>query len=1417
MSYLNIIKTLLILCISGITPTYAQQNLSSINNRVVSAPPDVATLMKFTETPVSYFNGTANVSVPIYEIKSGDLSFPITLNYNTSGIKAAEEAGWVGLGWNISVIAAVNESQGVSNLQNAIKYGIIPPSYSGTYDSQTVYSNLITNGQMFRDYMGICRFFNIQSKNANYEPNIYTLSANGISGKFLAPNDQPGLVSIDGQSIKLSQIANQFTAVLPDGTRYIFDKVIITQSAGSPESTPIEVTTLRTAYLTKIISPTGKIINFKYSQIIPAVSLRSRSQSWGADNAGQFTVSDIVMPGSNIENIYVSEIEFDNGYIKFLSGTREDLDGKKLETIAIYRKGESTPFKRITFNYDYFADPKGNFGDYTQDNLPNPVQSEPEAYRQKRLKLLSVCIDKDAPYIFDYDKTPLPYKTSWAQDIWGYCNGNTIKSLLPDYNYLQFTGRQVPVSLIDAAQHTTLAYRAARFEYMKAGVLNRITYPTGGYTTFKYEPNVFTKAAGAQNLVDQLASVYATGKGLQQQEFDVPEVGHNEAGTGSINPAVLNVRLFCGVMGGTGICNVKQVGTPGGCLGYDPTQPLTGTNNANGLYAIIQFRDANGNWVTPSNFSSSENIFDWHNPLVNGSSCSASGLVKHLKPGHYRIVANYPQSEAQGSAGGPWAYISVTYKAFSGSSTPTIYQGPGLRIGAITDYHFGGKVASRKIVTYETGKLMTPTVFYRHHEGPMGSSQTPVCVDASGNQQLNAILTGNSVSNANYCPSNYPIRSSRDFVILYSNASIPYSYSANGSLFGYEKAFVQQVDGSGIDQGRTMYSYNCKPDVYSFDGLTLPGIPSTAYLDNGTLYEQQEQQRISSTEYKTLRSTRYNYVVGSPNLYWGFKTEYMPLYRNNGAPEYCEPLVDPYSIYLHFYPIRTGHVNLVNKIVQVFDATTPMTIATNYVYNSSNQLRSEITTKSDGKTYSNHSYYPSDYITTGDYLSAMRSANMLNYPIEEISTVNNLAISASYNEYNQHDNIITPSSTYSLNSPAPVNVTASIPNNIRDIHYEKAMDYTYNNKGNLVEVLRTNSIKDKYIWDYSNELVTAAIRNSPGNDYAFTSFESAEKGNWNYAGIGVSDISTRLGKNSYDLSSGAISSPALDPVKTYEISYWTKNGAPYTIMGTVGGSSVQLGQLAGWTNYLHKVKGISSLSINGSGFIDDLRLCSSNAQMVTFNHDPLVGMTSAVDAAGNATYYEYDENSRLTNVKDLNGNIVKSYTYHFSAFNPIGPNGSFSNIAVSRDFTTNNCPAGYVGSQAVSYTVPAGTYFSYISQADADGKAIGDIDANGQVHANNSGTSCIPAPCVTPVINSIDNNIGLSITVHSNVASAGLTTQLLAIIDNATGQQVGSAALPTTTTIINLPAKGKTYKFTITSNGPLCNGIVSQPFIINLP
>lgn len=78
-------------------------NLSAQELPIIIPPsPNASSLGKYLETPVSYATGIPSISVPLYEIREGNISLPINLSYHAGGIKVEEVASWVGLGWDLN-------------------------------------------------------------------------------------------------------------------------------------------------------------------------------------------------------------------------------------------------------------------------------------------------------------------------------------------------------------------------------------------------------------------------------------------------------------------------------------------------------------------------------------------------------------------------------------------------------------------------------------------------------------------------------------------------------------------------------------------------------------------------------------------------------------------------------------------------------------------------------------------------------------------------------------------------------------------------------------------------------------------------------------------------------------------------------------------------------------------------------------------------------------------------------------------------------------------------------------------------------------------------------------------------------------------------------------------------------------------
>ena len=77
-------------------------NIENPESTIDPKSPEVSTLGKYITMPLNLNTGAANIEIPIYTIQYGDITLPISLSYDSSGIKVGEMASSVGLKWNLS-------------------------------------------------------------------------------------------------------------------------------------------------------------------------------------------------------------------------------------------------------------------------------------------------------------------------------------------------------------------------------------------------------------------------------------------------------------------------------------------------------------------------------------------------------------------------------------------------------------------------------------------------------------------------------------------------------------------------------------------------------------------------------------------------------------------------------------------------------------------------------------------------------------------------------------------------------------------------------------------------------------------------------------------------------------------------------------------------------------------------------------------------------------------------------------------------------------------------------------------------------------------------------------------------------------------------------------------------------------------
>src|SRR5688572_23554946 len=161
-----VIGLLVVTCFSN---GVAQSYIDRMTPKPVPASPNAASLGKFGDYKVSHFTGIPDISIPIYEVKSGNLTVPITLSYHASGIKPTDIASWVGAGWALSAGGQI--TQGIR----------------GKNDNEHFLRNpLILNPTACANY-----YYMKEVARLTYDtdPDVFSYSYPGGRGKFLLLNN----------------------------------------------------------------------------------------------------------------------------------------------------------------------------------------------------------------------------------------------------------------------------------------------------------------------------------------------------------------------------------------------------------------------------------------------------------------------------------------------------------------------------------------------------------------------------------------------------------------------------------------------------------------------------------------------------------------------------------------------------------------------------------------------------------------------------------------------------------------------------------------------------------------------------------------------------------------------------------------------------------------------------------------------------------------------------------------------------------------------------------------------------------------------------------------------------------------------------------------------------------------------------
>ena len=347
------------------------------------------------------------------------------------------------------------------------------------------------------------------------------------------------------------------------------------------------------------------------------------------------------------------------------------------------------------------------------------------------------------------------------------------------------------------------------------------------------------------------------------------------------------------------------------------------------------------------------------------------------------------------------------------------------------------------------------------------------------------------------------------------------------------------------------------------------------------------------------------------------------------------------------YLILSGFVKTSSKITTLYDLVNSnntsdfMQTIEDYDYDQL-LVNKTITTDSKGRSVSNE-------IT---FRNAIYPYYKIALPVKKTSKLGAGTILES-TDYKYVGNL--PTEIYHLEN----NYLGNTSGNSSPLNKQTATYLTYNSNKFLTSYNSYNKPITNFIWDEGMEKFIAEFTNASGDQIAYTSFETNSGiGNFIFNSSGINTGISRTGQNSYNLNTNNSLSTTLSKQGKYKLSFWAMTGLSNFTISYSNNSTTTIGNTINktfngynWVYYEYIINLTSNQStnilINGTGVIDEIRLCPINASVKTYTHMPFFGPTSIQDERGHILTYHYDGFGRIYQVKDNEGNIREEQHYNY--------------------------------------------------------------------------------------------------------------------------------------------------------------------------
>jgi YD repeat-containing protein len=1217
---------------SGLVYSQAAQN-----NHIPSMPsPTVASLAKYTDFPEIDQFGLAPVTIPIYNLKVGNFTLPLTLSYHVAGVRVAQESSWVGLNFDLRSVCFIARS--VRDLPDDMD---VPRNR--THAESFLYYGWLSKPEFYKDFPNISwaegntdeqKAAHVLSYNdgsprtggrRDTQPDIYFLTAGNISEKFIFDHEGKIVFLEPKTRLKvINYVLNDFTKGIRefviadnDGNTYYFgsenelnaeieettvesayrNNMIMRANWSLNTVTPfrisggMETQTYRTAwFLRKVeVQSNNESITFSYQEAteefdVPLDKFKIRQTESGdpqdAHPILQGIWSGLLSVKHTSKTYYLKEIETDNIVVDFSLSDRTDLKGaKKLDKVTV--TAFNNVIEECTFSY-----------------LTKKSKGTEDDFALSRLFLHSATLKGKPSYVFYYSSIMMPHKRSHQQDFWGFtCLKST--SLIPKlYVYPDRIGHLryscFPIVNDDNYKELEGSDRSMDEASLLAGSLQRVKLPSGGYDEIILEPNEFYDEHWGQ----------IKGGGLR-----IKEIRKLDA-----NFSVVQKKAY------TYTVNNKSSGKLLNGLAFAvPT-----TYSIPSSHAIMYHLKANDPDVWDYfTLRKSSNYF----PLVN----------------HDGALVAYTNVSIVETGNGKIEKVFYPEKSFLNNATPVKWAKPYTRYN----------VFSKDADLYVDIKKRVEINLLSYG---LSKESESVWVDLEEHVDGKRWSTNGVVGFI-------------DYYFYYKNERVKYV----GNGFSYPLVIFNTED-ADVPIGQIQKTGT---NIYPFPPISDDGNVNAGKLKEIKYFKENDLNN-------PVQHTTYTYkAIGTPTTIYGlvFGSHYIcnktltPLPHEKNwftSHSYNAQYFVEKNMGMYYMPKAWAKYTIIaDQSYEVASETiikSGVTKTTDFTYNDNLLIKEQSENTSEGAKLITKYKYPDDYTYVNDAnaVNRMKDRNIGTMYIERqvihqkagVSKV----ISAELNEYKIHNNLIVIASqaAYKPNTYDPVPMTSSINSNgdfVADSRYVTEVTFDKrDDKGNLLHYTGINKMPISIIWGYNDLLPVAEVKNAKPDQIAYTSFESDDTGYFTYvtSPLNYSD-DAKTGRRGYVLySKGKRNDLSRTlPAGEYIVSYWAKGTGQITVH-----NYEPISVSAKWTYYekfvqIPSIKDVVIFGSVGGVVIDEVRIYPASAQMSSFVYDPLIGITSITDTNGIVQYFEYDNAGRLTinriDVTDVEkGVITKQYQYQYA-------------------------------------------------------------------------------------------------------------------------------------------------------------------------